>query len=95
MASDEDRKRLKKLYKDQQKAEARQYMILTAEQLNNLLEYLEEQLERIDCDHSHHLTRRWAKENGIDEEQLIASMSHFGGFCDCEVLMNLEPDSIF
>lgn len=32
---------------------------------------------------------------GVDTERLAASLQHFGGFCDCEVLANVEPETFY
>ena len=40
-------------------------------------------------------TSGWGAINGIDPGALADSLAHLGGYCDCEVLANVEPESIF
>jgi hypothetical protein len=93
---DADRKReLKRAFKEREKESARSAMPLSEEQLNDLLDYLDERLPEVGCDHSLRLTREWAATNAVEARALATSVEHFGGFCDCEVLANVDPESIF
>jgi hypothetical protein len=93
---DAERKRqLKREAKQQEKAEARAAMVLDEAALENLLDHLDERLMITGCDHSLQLTRAWAAQQGVDADALASSLEQFGGFCDCEVLANVEPESIF
>jgi hypothetical protein len=91
-----DRKReLKRAFQDREQEVARQAMLLDEDQLEELLGYLDERLPDAGCDHSLQLTRRWAGQNGVDADALASSLEQFGGFCDCEVLANVDPEAIF
>lgn len=93
---DEARKReLRRQAKEQAKAERRALLCLSEPQLNALLDYLDERLETEDCAHSLRLTREWARTTQLDEERVAASLATLGGYCDCEVLANTEPESLF
>ena len=91
----EQKRELKRAFKEQEKATAREAMVLDEEQLNNLLDFLDERLPANGCDHSLRLSREWAASNAVDADMLALSLEHFGGFCDCEVVANVEPESIF
>jgi hypothetical protein len=34
-------------------------------------------------------------ERGLDRDAVAASVAEFGGYCDCEVLANVDPQTIF
>jgi hypothetical protein len=38
---------------------------------------------------------RWAAEHEIDPLALERSLAEFGGYCDCEVLANVDPEDLF
>ena len=63
--------------------------------LEDLFDYLDEFLVRQDCDNSHRHTREWAASRGfgdLETEDLLALLAKHGGCCcDCEVLLNAEP----
>ncbi|WP_235950814.1 DUF2695 domain-containing protein [Heyndrickxia shackletonii] len=43
------------------------------------------------CDHTHKLTKSWL-ENNVPKSKIskiIKAMRNQGGFCDCEVLLNV------
>ena len=64
-------------------------------QLEALLDHVAERLEESGCDHSPRFTEEWAEQNGVDEDQLLDGLLQFGGGCDCEMLMNVEPEELF
>jgi hypothetical protein len=70
-------------------------MVLDADQLDELLDYVEAEVENAGCDHSLRATRAWAAANEIDPAVLAESLGHFGGYCDCEVVFNVNPEEIF
>lgn len=61
--------------------------------LDLLLVHLETRLRTVDCDHQLTLTRRWAMREGVAQEAVVAGVRAFGGFCDCEVVMNAPPSA--
>lgn len=64
--------------------------ILAEENVQELFEYLEEQLDNSGCDHTLHHTGKWLKDNISQEmiESVITEINDMGGYCDCEVLLN-------
>src|SRR5438094_4432629 len=91
----EQKRRLKRATQDRERTKARQALTLEREDLDNLLDHLDAALGAVTCDHSLRLTMVWADENGVDHDALRTSLESFGGFCDCEVLANIEPEEIF
>jgi hypothetical protein len=95
VVDDERKRELKRRVREQEKAAARQAMMLDEDSLNELLDHLNALAVDAQCDRSLSLTRAWAAERGIDPVALAGSLQQFGGYCDCEVLANIDPDAIF
>ena len=92
----DDRKEVKRAYKEREKARSRELLILTKAELNDLLDYLDSQAEAgATCDQTLRLTMVWASANGVGPDRLQDSLSDLGGGCDCEVLANVDPDELF
>ena len=83
----------KELSKVWREAQCRDYW-LTEENVQELFEYLEEQLDNTGCDHTLHHTERWLKDNISQDmiQKVIAEITDMGGYCDCEVLLNCYED---
>ncbi len=81
----------KKALKDAWKTSQQKEYILTNDEANDLLDYLEEIEE---CDHTLKHTKAWLAEN-IEEDKIEAvlqELEEMGGYCDCEVAMNCYED---
>ena len=65
---------------------------ITSIQIENLKAYIEKKLDSTPCDHSLRFSKDWTDSNGFDFNNLIDILEENGGFCDCEVVMNL-PDN--
>ena len=67
---------------------------MTIESLESLFDYLDAEIGSR-CDGTHRLTREWAVQHSLDDletEALLALLAKHGGCCcDCEVLLNVEP----
>jgi hypothetical protein len=37
----------------------------------------------------------WAEREGVDLERLHEGLEEYGGFCDCEVVMNVDAYEVF
>lgn len=42
------------------------------------------------CDHTHRHTVEFINASGLDEQQVIEWLRNHGGYCDCEVVMNVR-----
>ncbi|WP_044213124.1 DUF2695 domain-containing protein [Flammeovirga sp. OC4] len=67
-------------------------IILTAYQVDELCIFIENQLEKNNCDHSLKHSTEWAIKNGIDIDDFHDLLAEHGGNCDCEVIMNLPEN---
>ena len=85
-----EKKALAKAWKESQ----RKGYLLSEETVQELFEYLEEQLDNSGCDRTLHNTERWVRDNIPQElfESVIAEITAMGGYCDCEVLLNCYED---
>ena len=54
-----------------------------------LFDYLDEKLGK-GCDHTDMLTREFLDKNCDNTQEIIAWLNEHGGFCDCEILWNVE-----
>ena len=89
------RRELRDAYK-RAEAEARSAGLpLSREQLTALVGFVDELVVSDGCDHSLRHTRRWLVEHRLDEQQIIAALEELGGYCDCEVVMNCDPEEVF
>ncbi|MEK5389699.1 DUF2695 domain-containing protein [Margalitia sp. FSL K6-0131] len=64
---------------------------LSPDQLETLWAFLDEMINSEGCDHTHKLTKSWL-ENNVPKSKIskiIKAMRNQGGFCDCEVLLNV------
>jgi hypothetical protein len=64
--------------------------MLTDDELFDLADYLYEKIDRRGCDHSVRFTKRWLRKNGIRHvRDVLEEFELHGGFCDCEVFLNV------
>ncbi len=63
-------------------------MPLSPEQLNTLLDYLDANLKS--CDHTTKLTDIFLHVEKLNRNHVLPWLADRGGYCDCEVLYNLE-----
>jgi hypothetical protein len=74
-----------------QRAEAVASMPISQDQLAQLFDYLDGALSA-GCDHSLKLTRQFLQTNGLPEATIVPWLGEYGGYCDCEVLANVEQE---
>jgi hypothetical protein len=70
-------------------------MPLDASDLFQLISWLERELDEHPCAHDLQLTRRWLETNGKPLEITEFSLIAQGGGCDCEVVLNVDPENIY
>jgi len=89
--SDRDRKRdLKRQFKDRERAKAEARLPMPKPELAALFARLDEQLSDGDCDHTLRHTEAFLAERGLDAAAVVPWLRDSGGYCDCEVLANVE-----
>ena len=92
---DQQRRDARRAYKQAERGSAHEAMVLAEAQLSDLLDYLDDHVAEAGCDHTLRFTEAWAGERGIQPSALVRSVQQFGGYCDCEVVANVEPELIF
>lgn len=57
-----------------------------------MFDMLDVELPLQGCDHSRRITKAWLVGRGHDVETVFAWLDTQGGYCDCEVLANVEQE---
>lgn len=70
-------------------------MPLEENELKDLLNWVDAEIQISGCDHTHRLTRTWLAEHGHSPTRTLGALMALGGFCDCEVAMNVETKGIY
>jgi hypothetical protein len=89
------RKQLKDAYLRTEQAASAALMPLDQAQLESLLDHVDAAVASEGCDHTRRATDAWAAQHGIELDRLHEGLEEYGGFCDCEIVMNVDPDAIF
>lgn len=64
---------------------------MSREQFRELFDYLDEALGETECDDTQRLTREYLQQKGIsNSDQVLSWLADNGGYCDCEILNNVE-----
>ncbi len=73
----------------QRQAQAVAALPLPLEALRALFDHLDDALGA-GCDHSLRFTTQFLQQQVLDEQAVIPWLRDHGGYCDCEVLANVE-----
>ena len=92
---DAHQRALKREYKRREQEKMRALMVLDEAALEDLLEFLDERAATEGCDRTLRFTAEWALQSDVPFEELKSSLGEFGGYCDCEVVANVDPETIF
>lgn len=84
----QQRKAALKRWKDVERADLVAGMPISPEQLHRLLGYLDVNLKS--CDHTTKLTAIFLHVENLEKDRVLSWLGEHGGYCDCEVLANLE-----
>lgn len=88
-----ENKRLLAEWKAKQRKDAEAALPASREMLLALFDELDERLPVEGCDHSLRLTLAWADRVRVDAERLKHWLREYAGFCDCEVLANVQDSN--
>ncbi|WBV61821.1 DUF2695 domain-containing protein [Chryseobacterium camelliae] len=87
----EHRKQIRNEWKQKQQQEFEQNLPMNREVFGKLFDFLDYQLRKSDCDDTNNLAKQFLKKNKItDVENILNWLSENGGYCDCEILANVE-----
>ena len=88
--TDSDRKRaLKASFKAKEQESLQASMKLSVSDLRGLLDHLDSALSS-GCDHTLTKTQGFLAARNLDTDVVIPWLREHGGYCDCEVLANVE-----
>ena len=86
-----EKKRLQKEFKENQKKAFYDSLPMSKELFRQLFDFLDEKLTDDDaCSHELSLTTEFLNINNISVEPVLSFLEEHGGYCDCEVLGNVE-----
>lgn len=66
-------------------------LTLDASRVENLILFVDRYVRRDGCDHTLRFAEEWARQESVDWHDLLDILEDNGGYCDCEVVLNL-PD---
>jgi hypothetical protein len=98
VAAKDEKARRKQLKDDHLRAEqaaSAALMPLDRSQLESLLHHVDAAVVSDGCDHSRRATDAWALQHAVELDPLHEGLQEYGGFCDCEVVMNVDPAAVF
>lgn len=84
------RKAMLRAFKAQQRAAAAAALPLPKADLAALFDHLDAELSAVACDDTLRHTTRFLTGRGLDVEHVTGWLRGAGGYCDCEVLANVE-----
>ena len=84
------KKKVGKRCREEQRATARAVFPIAAPELRALFDMLDFELPQQGCDHTRRLSQRWLSEHGHDVMSVFEWCDSHGGYCDCEILANVE-----
>lgn len=73
-----------------QQARFRATLPVAPELLLALFDFIDQQLDDSDCDNTLKFTMLFISQRGLETGSVIPWLESLGGFCDCEVLANVE-----
>ena len=85
-----EKKKLIEKYKNYQKQIFEKSLPIDRELFFQLFDYLDERLEKRGCNHDFTLTEEFFKDKDIDFTKVLEFLEENGGYCDCEVIFNVE-----
>jgi hypothetical protein len=84
------RKAIKKALAAKELTELRESMPLTIAALDALITHVDEFVRSHGCDHSLRHARAFMTDHELDEDKVVHWLNGQGGFCDCEVVLNVS-----
>jgi hypothetical protein len=86
----DQKKQLKTQWRDQQRKAALAALPLPVVELKTMFHMLDVELPQKGCGHTRRLTEAWLRSRGHDVQSVFAWLDTQGGYCDCEILANVE-----
>lgn len=86
----DQKKRLQRELRSQQRASLRDSLPMPLTDFHEMLDMLDVELQSQHCDHTRRLATTWLEQKGHDIPAIVAWLEQHGGYCDCEILANIE-----
>lgn len=61
------------------------------EQIEDLFDFIDRNLQKESCVHNLRFTMQFLMERRLNMPKVMSWLNENGGYCDCEVLQNIEP----
>lgn len=85
------RKQIQRELQEKAQAEFEKNLPISRELFQNLFDFLDEELEGNACNDSLKMTKQFLEFQNIQNKEEVENwLKENGGFCDCEVLYNIE-----
>jgi hypothetical protein len=89
MSNDPRKEDLKKAWKEQERQKLIASIPIPQQDLRDLFDYLDRE-NPAPCDHTLRETLEFLKKRGLDAERIVPWLREHGGYCDCEVIFNVD-----
>jgi hypothetical protein len=89
MSKDLHKEELKKAWKEQERQKLIASIPMPQQDLRDLFDYLDRE-NPPPCNHTLHETIEFLKKRGLDPERIVPWLREHGGYCDCEVIFNVD-----
>jgi Protein of unknown function (DUF2695) len=66
---------------------------LDASRVEHLISFVDRHVRSEGCNHTHRFTEEWARQESVNWHDLLDILEANGGYCDCEVVLNLPQDT--
>lgn len=91
MSKDPRKDELKKAWREQERQKFIASIPISHLILRDLFDYLDGDCAT-ECDHRLRVTTEFLQQRGLDVERIVTWLREHGGYCDCEVLANVEDE---
>lgn len=88
MSKDPHKEALKKGWKKQEHQKLVASIPISHDDLRDLFNHLDR--GGVECDHTLRETIEFLQQRGLDVERVVDWLHEYGGFCDCEVIYNVD-----
>ena len=90
MTSHMDKKAMKKAYKEKELKEFKESLPMKETDFLPLFDFLDHELGQTECAGDLSLLQKYCVKENLDYPSLKEWFKKYGGFCDCEILANVE-----
>ncbi|CRK58331.1 hypothetical protein [Alloactinosynnema sp. L-07] len=89
------RKQIRDQYKRAEREARAAALPMSREQLAELVEFVGDLVVSEGCDHTLRHTQVWIRAHDLEWTPIAGGLAELGGYCDCEVVMNCDPEDVF